>query len=40
MDTSSKPYTLPGYEVYAEPKLRFGGDPKEARTNGMFFYYP
>jgi hypothetical protein len=30
MDASPKPYTLPGYEVYDEPRLRFGGDPNDA----------
>ena len=30
MSATAQPYTLPGYEVYREPRLRFGGDPEHA----------
>lgn len=30
MSASAQPYTLPGYGVYGEPRLRFGGDPEHA----------
>lgn len=30
MNVPNQPYTLPGYEVYPEPRLRFGGDPDQA----------
>jgi hypothetical protein len=30
MSAPAQPYTLPGYEVFAEPRLRFGGDPQRA----------
>ncbi len=30
MPTAAKPYTLPGHLVLPEPRLRFGGDPRDA----------
>ena len=30
MNTPAQPYTLPGFETYGEPRLRFGGDPEQA----------
>jgi len=30
MPTAAKPYALPGHLVLPEPKLRFGGDPRDA----------
>src|SRR5277367_6317999 len=30
MNGPAHPYTLPGYHIFREPRLRFGGDPEQA----------